>query len=171
MLMDSIFEPQNFRNEIVWQRTGAHSDAHRWGRVTDTLLFYTKSDRYRWQTQYVPYDEEYVRERYRYQEEKTGQVFWLNTMTAAGPGPARRFRGEMLDPPSGTHWRFGQEKIDQMEAEGRIYYSANGIPYVKSYLDEQRGKPVQNIWTDIRMTKSGAERLGYPTQKPEALLE
>ena len=76
-----------------------------------------------------------------------------------------------MEPPSGTHWRFSQERIDRMEEECRIYYSAKGKPYVKSFLDEQKGKPVQNIWTDIRMTKSGAERLGYPTQKPEALLE
>jgi hypothetical protein len=135
------------------------------------LLFYTKTDSYTWHTEYVPYDAEYIKERYHYKDEKTGRLFWPNTMTAAGPGPSRRFRGKEMSPPPGTHWRFSQENIDRMEAEGRIYYSETGMPYVKSYLDEQKGKPVQNIWTDIRMTKSGEERLGYPTQKPEALLE
>jgi DNA modification methylase len=171
LLMDAVFGPESFRNEIVWQRTGAHSDARRWGRVSDTLLFYTKTDRYVWHTQHTEYDEAYVAQRYHYKDEKTGRLFWPNTMTAAGPGPARRFRGKLVDPPSGTHWRFSQEQIDRMEAEGHIYYSSGGKPYVKSYLDERQGKPVQSIWTDIRMTKSGAERLGYPTQKPEALLE
>ncbi|HUT02554.1 MAG TPA: DNA methyltransferase [bacterium] len=171
LLMDAVFGPKNFRNEVVWQRTGAHSDARRWGRVADILLFYTKTDRYQWQTQFIPYGEDYVKERYRYEDEKRGRLFWANTMTAAGPGPPRVFRGKLLEPPKGTHWRFSQEKIDLLESEGRIYYSSRGRPYVKSFLDERKGKPVQNIWTDIRMTKTGRERLGYPTQKPESLLE
>ena len=171
VVLDAIFGPENFRNEIIWQRTGAHNDAQRWGRVSDTLLFYTKTDEYTWYTQYIPYENEYIEERYHYKDEKTGEVFWPNTMTAAGPGPERKFRGKIMTPPPGTHWRFSQDEIDRMEAEGRIYYSAQGKPYVKSFLNERKGKPVQNIWTDIRMTKSGFERLGYPTQKPEALLE
>lgn len=171
LLMDAVFGPTQCQNEIIWQRTGAHSDAQRWGRVSDTILFYTKSEEYTWHTEYVPYEEEYIKERYHYKDEKTGRLFWPNTMTAAGPGPARRFRGVLRKPPAGTHWRFAQKGIDQMEADERIYYSAKGVPYVKSYLDEQKGRPIQNIWTDIRMTKSGAERLGYPTQKPLALLE
>lgn len=171
LLMDAIFGIENCLNEIIWQRSGAHNDANRWGRVSDTLLFYTKTDKYTWNTQYVPYDEDYINERYHYKDEATGRLFWPNTMTAAGAGPARVFRGKPMEPPSGTHWRFSQDMINRMEAEGRIYYSAQGKPYVKSFLDEQKGKPVQNIWTDIRMTKSGAERLGYPTQKPIALLE
>ena len=76
-----------------------------------------------------------------------------------------------MAPPPGTHWRFAQNEIDRMEREGRIYYSPSGKPYVKSYLDERKGRPAQNLWTDIVMSKSGAERLGYPTQKPLALLE
>ena len=171
LILDAIFGPTCFRNEVIWQRTGAHSDANRWGRVSDTLLFYTKSDKYTWHTQYVPYGEEYIKERYHYKDDKTGRLFWPNTMTAAGPGPAREFGGKSMPPPAGTHWRFSQENIDRMEAEGRIYYSAKGMPYVKSFLDEQKGKPVQNIWTDIRMTKSGSERLHYPTQKPLELLK
>jgi site-specific DNA-methyltransferase (adenine-specific) len=92
-------------------------------------------------------------------------------MTAAGPGPPRVFSGKQRTPPQGTHWRSSQDRLDAMEHEGRVYYSKAGMPYVKSFLDEQDGRPVQNIWTDLRMTKSGGERLGYPTQKPLALLE
>ena len=73
-------------------------------------------------------------------------------------------------PPPGTHWRFRQEQIDHMEREGGIYYSPSGMPYVKSYLDERKGRAVQNIWTDVVMSKSGRERIGYPTQKPLGLL-
>lgn len=171
LIMDAVFGWDNFRNEITWQRTGAHSDAKRWGNVADIIFFYTKSSEWHFQQQYVPYTEEYIKERYKYKDEKTGRLYWRNTMTAAGPGPARSFRGVIMEPPTGTHWRFSQEEINRMENEGRIYYSPSGMPYVKSYLDERKGRPVQSMWTDIVMSKSGKERLGYPTQKPEALLE
>ncbi len=169
LLLDAVFGPRNFRNEIVWQRTGAHSDARRFGRVTDTILFYSKSDAYTFHPQFMEYDPEYVAERYRY-DDGDGRKYWANTMTAAGAGPPRAFRGVEMAPPAGTHWRYSQAEIDRMEGEGRIYYSKSGMPYVKSYLDERKGRAAQNLWTDIVMSKSGAERLGYPTQKPLALL-
>lgn len=171
LILDGVFGFQGFMNEITWQRTGAHNDARRFGNVADVIFFYTKSSTYTWKTLFTPYEQAYIDERYRYVDEKSGRRFWANTMTAAGHGPARQFRGKMLTPPEGTHWRYSQENIDLMEREGRIYYSSSGMPYVKSFLDEQQGKAIQSIWTDIRMSKSGAERLGYPTQKPEALLE
>ena len=92
-------------------------------------------------------------------------------MTAAGSGAAKSFNGKLLNPPSGTHWRYSQENIDRLIAEGRIVFSKTGMPYVKQYLDESPGRPAQSVWTDIVPSKSGSERLGYPTQKPEALLE
>ena len=171
LLMDAVFGPIYYRNEIVWQRTGAHSDSSRYGRVTDSIFFFTKSERWTWNPQHTPYEEAYIKERYRYVDEGTGRLHWRNTMTAAGPGPARTFRGVLRQPPQGTHWRHSQEQIDRMEEAGDIYYSPSGMPYVKSYLDELPGRAVQNLWTDIVMSKSGKERLGYPTQKPEALLE
>jgi len=171
LLMDSIFGSERYLNEITWQRTGAHNDPKRWGRVADNLLYYAKSDKWIWNPQYTEYSEDYIRERYKYVDENTGRLYWRNTMTAAGAGTARYFRGVLMNPPAGTHWRFSQEEIDRLEKEGRIYYSPSGKPYVKSFLDEQRGKRVQCIWTDIVMSKSGRERLGYPTQKPQVLLE
>ena len=123
--------------------------------------------------QHTPYSEDYIKQRYRY-DDGDGRLHWRNTMTAPGHGlaaPERLFRGEIRLPPSGTHWRFSQEQIDKMESENRIYYSSSGMPYVKSYLDERKGRPVQDIWNDIVMSKSGKERTGYPTQKPLALLE
>jgi len=170
LVLDTIFAPSNFRNEIIWQRTAAHSDARRYARVTDRLLFYSKSSEFVWNTLRSEYEESYIQERYHYIEEGTGRRFWPNTMTAAGPGPARVFRGIQREPPPGTHWRFSQEKIDELERQGRIYYSKTGMPYVKSYLDEREGKAVTELWNDIVMSKSGPERLGYPTQKPLSLL-
>ncbi len=169
LVLDAVFGPKRFLNEIVWQRTGAHSDARRFGRVTDTILFYSKSDAYTFHPQFMEYDPEYVAERYRY-DDGDGRKYWANTMTAGGAGPARAFRGVEMKPPAGTHWRYSQAEIDRIESEGRIYYSKSGMPYVKSYLDERKGRAAQNLWTDIVMSKSGAERLGYPTQKPLALL-
>ncbi len=136
LLLDAIFGVRCFRNEIIWQRTGAHNDANRWGRVSDTILFYTKGNEWTWNRQYTPYSAEYIEERYRYVDEGSDRKHWRNTMTAAGPGPARVFRNKILDPPGGTHWRFSQEEIDRMDKEGRIYFSPSGKPYVKSYLDE-----------------------------------
>jgi adenine-specific DNA-methyltransferase len=121
-------------------------------------------------TQHVAFDDEYIAERY-IPEEGTGRLFYPNTFTGKGDGPPRMFRGKLLSPPKGRHWAMTQENIDALEKQNRFYYTKNGIPYYKSYLDEDPGKPVQNLWTDFRMTKSGAERLGFETQKPEALLE
>lgn len=171
VMMDGIFGHRNFRNEIIWQRTGAHSDARQWGRVSDTILFYSKSDRWTWNTQYEPYSAEYIAERYKYIDEKSGERYWRNTMTAAGQGPPRMFRGKLMEPPAGTHWRYSQAKIDEMDAKGHIYYSPSGKPYVKSFLKDRKGRPVQNIWTDIVMSKSGKDRLGFPTQKPVDLMK
>ena len=151
-LLDAIFKTENFRSEITWQRSGAHSDARQWGRVADSILFYSRGRKWCWNTQYVPYSEEYIKQRYRYVDDD-GRRHWRNTMTAAGAGPPRVFRGESRMPPPGTHWRFRQEQIDHMEREGGIYYSPSGMPYVKSYLDERKGRAVQNIWTDVVMSK------------------
>ena len=170
LILDEVFGRDGFLNEITWQRFGAHNDAGRFGNVTETIWFYAKSERHRFEAPRVPLSEDYIAERF-IKESETGRLFYPHTFTGKGPGPARIFRGKSLQPPNGRHWARTQEKIDQLEAENRLYYTSNGTPYFKSYLDEQEGRPVQNIWTDIRMTKSGDERLDYPTQKPEALLE
>ena len=171
MLMDSIFGSGSSKNDIIWQRTGAHNDASRYGSIADYLLFYAKTDEWTWNAQYTPYSDAYIRERYHYIEEGTGRRFWPNQMTDAGQGPPREIGGEIREPPNGRHWAYTQEDIYRHEKEGRIYWSKNGRPYIKNYLDERKGRPLQNIWTDVVMTKSGSERIGYPTQKPLALLE
>lgn len=169
--MDRIFGYERFANEIIWQRTGAHNDSSRFGNVHDSILFYGKGDDRVFSPTHTDYSPEYVEERFRSVEEGTGRRFWLNTMTAAGPGPARAFKGKLREPPPGTHWRFSQERINALVKEERIVFSKTGMPYVRQYLDESPGRPTQSVWTDVKMTKSGYERVGYPTQKPEALLE
>jgi len=173
VMMDGIFGHKNFRNEIIWKRTTAHSDGKRAGRIHDVILFYAASDAYTWNKVYQPYDEEYVEKYYRYKE-PNGERWASGDVAAAGPGPARNFRGELREPPPGSHWRFSQEKIDEYVASGRIYFTKNGFPRLKRYLKDMKGIVLQDIWADkdVQPVVSWSdEGLGYPTQKPVALLD
>lgn len=169
VLLDGIFGADRFLNEIIWQRTGAHNDARRFGRVTDTLLLYSKTAKYIFNPQYEQYTPEYIEERYRYLD-ADGRRFWANTATSPNPRPNMMYEWKGQPSPR-NGWRFERATMERMERDGRLYYSKSGMVYVKNYLDEQKGRAFQNLWTDIVMSKSGAERLGYPTQKPVALLE
>ena len=172
MLLDGIFGQQNFRNEIVWKRTSSHNDAGRCGNVHDVILFYGKSDSATWNKVYQKYDPDYVEKYYRYKEED-GRRFMSGDLTGAGRGPTRDF-GEkgILPPPDGRHWMFDQAGIDKALKENRIFWTRNGIPRLKFYLDEAEGMPLQDWWSDIQALRSWHEELlGYPTQKPQALLE
>ena len=170
LLLDELFGKERFRNEISWQRFGAHNDANRFGNVTDTLYFYSKSEQYNYNPQYIPYSDDYINQRF-IKDEETGKLFYPHTFTGKGQGPARHFKTGLLEPPKGRHWAQTQEKINELDKKNLLYYTQNKIPYLKSFLDDYQGRPVQDIWTDIFMTKSGDELVGYPTQKPEALLK
>jgi len=173
-VMDEVFSRERYLNEIIWQRTGAHNDPERYGVIHDYILYYSKSDSYTWNPQYTEYTDDYINERFRSVEAGTGRRYWLNTMTAPAhgrPGKAAVFWGQSRLPPTGTMWRFTQPKIDQLMAENRIERTKSGMPYIKQYLDESAGRAIQSIWGDVIPSKSGAERLGYPTQKPESLLD
>jgi DNA methylase len=101
-----------------------------------------------------------------------GRMYRLDNMSAGGASPARIFNGKIIEPPIGNHWRFSQENIDKLLAEGRIVFTRNGTPRYKCYLDETPGMTVQDVWDDINPVNSGVrEALGYPTQKPIELLE
>ena len=171
ILMDAVFGPQFFRNEITWRRTTAHNDPNQYGRNTDTILFFAKGATWTWNPLYAPYTDEYLA---RFSgEDPDGRKWYDDNLTGAGAGPARSFgkRGD-LAPSPGRHWMYDQEGIDRLIAENRIYWTRTGRPRVKLYLDEMEGLTVQQLWTDIPAINSQAqERLGYPTQKPEALLE
>ncbi|MEK0337343.1 MAG: site-specific DNA-methyltransferase [Nitrosopumilus sp.] len=172
-VLDEVFGYENFRNEIIWQRTGAHNDAGRFGIVHDTLLFYSKGEKITFIPVFVPHSEEHLNTRFNQIEEETGRRFFAGPITAPGGGPARKFRGELLNPPVGRHWSYSQEKIDKLESKNFIYYSKTSTPYLKQYMDEytEQGRRVQSIWIDILPSKTGKELVGYPTQKPIKLLE
>jgi adenine specific DNA methylase Mod len=168
ILLDAIFNPKNFRNEIIWKRTSGHSDAIRYGSVHDTILFYSKSDNLRWNDTYQPYDPIYVDQYYRYQD-KDGRRFMSDNLSAAGlsgGGYHYEWRGVK------GYWRCPVETMQKLDEQGYVFYTKNGIPRRKRYLDESKGMPTQDIWTDIQALRSWhQERLGYPTQKPVGLLE
>jgi adenine specific DNA methylase Mod len=173
ILMDAVFGPQFFRNEMIWKRTTAHSDGKRAGRIHDVILFYSASDALTWNKVYQPYETDYVEKYYRYKDED-GNRWASGDVAAAGPGPARYYNGVLRNPPPGSHWRFSQEKIDEHVKTGRIYFTENGFPRIKRYLNDMKGTVLQDIWADkdVQPVVSWSdEGLGYPTQKPEALLE
>jgi DNA modification methylase len=173
VMMDGIFGHKNFRNEIIWKRTTAHSDGKRAGRIHDVILFYSMGEKYTWNKVYQPYDTEYVEKYYRYKDDD-GRRWASGDCAAAGPGPARNFRGEIREPPPGSHWRFTQDKIDEYVASGRIYFTKNGFPRFKRYLSDMQGVVLQDIWDDkdVQPVVSWSdEGMGYPTQKPVALLD
>ncbi len=172
LMMDAVFGQDNFRNEITWRRTTSHSDAKGLGRVHDIVLFYNKGQDFIWNKIFQPLDDGYVENYYRYQD-TDGRKFMSADLSAAGPGPERNFgdRG-VIPPPRGRHWMYDDAGIEKLLSENRIYWTRNGVPRLKVYLDEHPGLPAQDVWDDILPLRSWhKERLGYPTQKPEALLE
>ena len=175
LLMDAIFGPEHFCTEIVWKRSSAHSDTkqgrRQHGRIHDVLLFYTKGNAWTWNPVYMPYDEEYVDSFYRFVEPETGRRYTTGDLT--GPGGAAKGNPEYEVMGVTRFWRFSKEKMDALIREGRILQSQPGtVPRYKRYLDEMPGVPLQDVWNDVRpIGAQAAERLGYPTQKPESLLE
>jgi adenine-specific DNA-methyltransferase len=182
VMLDGIFGENNFQNEIVWKRSGAHSDTKqgmkRFGNVSDSIFFYTAgSDTWTFNPEYLPYDTEYVDSMYRHVEEGTGRRYRLDNLTASKPGGDTSYEwtapdGRNVLPYKGRYWAYSRAKMEAFSAEGRLVYSKSGMPNYKRYLDEMPGVSLQNVWTDLPpIGSSAAERLGYPTQKPLALLE
>jgi len=174
-LVKKEFQGVKFRNEIIWKRTTAHSDtkqgAKHFGRIHDNIFFYTKSDKYTWNVQYLPHSEEYIRKFYKHIEPGTGRRYMLDNL--AGPGGAAK--GNPIYEVMGVkrYWQFSKEKMEQLIKEGRIIQTkAGNVPRLKRYLDEMPGVSLQSIWMDISPIQSQSkERMGYPTQKPVKLLE
>ncbi len=171
-VLDEIFGYENFRNEIVWQRNTSHNDGKKFGCVHDVILFFVKSLNYSYNRIELKRTENEVIKRFPLIEKETSRRYCLDNLAAAGQGEPRKFGDRVISPPSGNHWRFSQKNIDRLLIEGRIILSSNGIPRYKRYADDIEGKPVQDIWTDFMAVASQSnELIGYPTQKPEALLE
>jgi len=176
VMLDQILGENNFQNEIVWRRTKAHNDPKRYGANHDSVFFYTGSDRWTWNRQYTLYAEEYLDENYRYVD-ASGRRFRVSDMTANKPGGDVSYEwttpdGRKVRPYKGRYWAYSKEKMKAFDQAGKIYYRKTGMPMLKHYMDEMPGVPLQTFWDDVRAVISGSEeRLGYPTQKPLALLE
>ena len=175
LVMDAIFGRKNFKSEIIWKRSSAHSDARQGrkqhGRIHDIILFYAKTDNWTWNLKYTSYDQDYIDNFYRHTEENTGRKFRLDNLT--GPGGAAKGNPQYEVMGVTRYWRYTQEKMQQLIDAGRVVQTAPGrVPAYKRYLDEMPGVPLQDIWVDIKPIQAQAkERVGYPTQKPITLLD
>lgn len=166
ILMDEIFGEDNFVNEIIWQRVYSHNDANRYGQIHDTIFYYCMNNEdYTWHTQYVPYDEKYLK--MYSMDDGDGRKYKVeNTMGPGGRGSTYEWNGITRT------WRYSQKTMEELEKKGLLYHTSSGFPKKKVYLDEMPGKPLQSIWTDINVIAGQAKELvDYATQKPEALLE
>ncbi|UVT31575.1 DNA methyltransferase [Mycobacterium phage Mask] len=176
ILLDAIFDVQNFRSEVIWQRsTGKSLQSTRLPTNHDVLLCYAKGSAPKWidAAAFTPYDEagldEKTASKYRYRD-KDGRLYRLDSLINPNhdrPNLTYEFLGVT------RVWRWTKERMQQAYEAGLVVQSAPGrVPQMKRYLDEQRGRPLGDVWTDIPPINSrAAERLGYPTQKPLALLE
>jgi len=173
-ICDLVFGVKNFANEVIWQRINAKGNVQRkFGAVHDILFRYSKNmgDEI-WNQVYRPLDDSYVNKMYRFIEEETGRRYRLSDLTApiqrASKGQLYEWKG--ITPPRTRCWVYAKDKMQELEDSGLIVYSKNGIPNLKRYLDSNEGEKIPDVWTDIPQT-IGNEFLGYPTQKPKALLE
>ena len=175
MIMDSVFGPRQFRSEVAWKRTTAHSSSNRYGPVHDILLFYTKSETYTWNRAYGAYTGSYEASHYKYVDDD-GRRYKRGDLTGSGVRhgeTGKPWRG--IDPtPKNRHWMRPPRGLDELDKQGKVWWpdKPGAWPYLKLYLDEMPGVMLQDMWTDIeRVNPVADERLGYPTQKPLALLE
>ncbi len=175
LIMDEVFGPDRYLNQIIWRRQTAHSDvaqgAEHLGRLHDIILLYTKTESYQWQVQYTPYDDSYAEAFYRHVDAKTGRRYRLSDITAPGKSLKGNPHYEFLGVT--RYWRFSEKRMRELHRQGRIVQTSPGtVPAQKRYLDEMPGVPLQDLWLDIKPIQSQAgERAGYDTQKPESLLE
>jgi DNA modification methylase len=201
LLLDAVFGPENFRTEIVWKRSSAHSDTKQGrkqhGHIHDVLLFYTKSDAWTWNAQFTAYDNDYVLQRfanadargkykdadltaakpggdtsYEWRVKRPTEGSWAADLTDEWQSPRNGWEYKGVKPSSGRYWAYSRENMTTFAHEDRLHYFSSGTPRLKQYATDLPGIGLQDIWTDVPPINSQAqERLGYPTQKPVALLE
>lgn len=167
LLCDKIFGKDHFQSMIIWQTTSKNFHGMtKFGRNYDTILFYTKSNEYTFNSQYATLDSSYVKKSYNKRDERG--YFKCSDLTSGIISETQLYEWKGIKPRLNRCWMFSIEKMQELDADHRIYYSTNKIPYLKTYLTENEGIPIQDLWLDIQpITKSPI----YPTQKPEELLE
>jgi len=171
VVLDEVFGEGRFINEIIWKRTSAHADSTTYANVHDALLLYSKAGVFTFNPQYVPYTEEHLEERYKHIEKsgpRKGQRFADGDLVGTG----LRGGGYLYEWKGVTKtWRCPIETMRQYEKDNRLYYTKNGVPRIKRFVDDVPGVPPSDMWIDIFPVNSqAAERVDYPTQKPESLL-
>jgi DNA modification methylase len=186
-LLDEIFGLTGFQNEIIWKRQtakgGAFGKLSQYGRIHESILFYTKGESWTWNQLFTQYSQEHEESSYRYMDQGIGKRYSRRDLTAAGSrkgdsGKSIRIGGDTIQLPPGRHWAVGLEEgetvqraVDRLVKSGTIWYEAGKMPRLKLYLEDMPGVPLQSIWSDIPPVQAQSdERLGYDTQKPEALL-
>jgi site-specific DNA-methyltransferase (adenine-specific)/adenine-specific DNA-methyltransferase len=174
--MDEVFGENNFRNAIVWKRSDAHSDvaqgATHLGRVFDTIFYYVRSESSKLNPIYTPLPQSTIDKWYRHTDEKTGRRY--NMGDTSGPGGAKKGNPYFEWNGITRYWRFSPERMQELDDADLLAYTESGIAYIKRFLDESKGVPLQDWWDDISMIRGihqNGESVFYPTQKPEALLE
>lgn len=172
-VMDEVFGEHNFRNEIIWQRTNSHNEAGVFGRVHDTLFFYTKGDSYLWNPPRIRFTDAQLK---RYKVDSKGRLFTCQDLTAERRNSnSGKFEWRGTMPSSTRGWGYKLEQLERWWAEGRIATRKDGSPRMDGlivYLDDMPGQSPQSIWFDIpRVGNTSKERIDYPTQKPEVLIE
>ena len=170
-ILDKIFGEQNIRNHIVWRRTNAKSNiAQKLGIVTDSILFYSKSNLFK---PNMLYNETSSAQLSRYKQEDEKGLYRCENLTT--PGRARQFIWRGVHPGENRSWCFSEEKLEELYSQELIVLQKNGQPRkdgLKKYLSDSEGSVLNNLWDDIdRVGNTSNERIGYPTQKPEALMD
>lgn len=166
--MDKIFGYESFISEIVWKRSVSHGNSLNYGNVHDTLLFYGKTKDYFFETQFMPYEDDYIAKYYRYVD-KNGRKFLSDNLAAPGAGGYEyEWHGHL------KKWRLPKKRMIELDKQGKIFYTKNGVARFKRYLDEMPGQAVHTLWADKEVQGINSwhkEYIGYPTQKPEGLLK
>lgn len=175
IVMDDVFGKDKFVNEIAWKRSHAHGDsgqgAAHFGRVTEGLLFYGRSDQRVWNPPYEPYTDTILDRDYKYKDESTGERYRL--MPVDGPGGAAKGNPYYEFQGVKGYWRYSEATMQSLWEQGEIVVSSTGRSLSrKKFLKDAKGTPITDFWSDVnRISPTSSERLDYPTQKPEALLE
>jgi len=168
-ILDEIFGKERFDTEIVWKCSNTHPNSKTYGSVHNIIYYYNKSEKYTFNTQYSEYDAEYIDQYYGRIDAATGKRFMSSDLTGhKGVNTEYEWKGIV------RAWRFPKHRLDELEAEGKIFWTENNFPRLKRFLDDAKGLPASSLWADkqVRNIRSwDKEQLGYPTQKPETLLE
>lgn len=177
VLLDAIFGPENYRSEIIWKRYHAHNDAKHYGAVHDVILFYSRGRTILFNKQHQPYEASYIEERFRFAD-PDGRRWSEQNLASPNPRPNLTYpytasNGITYQPPP-NGWKYTPARMAALDKDRRLHFPkrSDGRLRLKNYMDELPGLPIQDLWTDIvAIGGSSPERLGYPTQKPLALLE